>query len=224
MVPLDSSPLISMRLSVVTTVDSKYRSTGRAPKLGVYDASRMALTPLLSSSILIPFGARRRLIPFMDFWRTFSSCSMPRELNMTMAERRLRNSGANECRTFSITLLCAASIWCSGEFSVSPSKNSAPMLLVRMITVLVKSTVRPLESVSLPSSSTCKRIVSTFGCAFSTSSRRTTVYGFFRTASVSCPPSSCPMYPGGAPMSLATECCSWYSLMSMRTRWRSSPS
>lgn len=38
-----------------------------------------------------------------------------------------------------------------------------------------------------------------------------------RTCSVSCPPSSKPTYPGGAPISLATACFSMYSDMSSRT-------
>ena len=65
-----------------------------------------------------------------------------------------------------------------------------PMLLVIMIIVFLKSTVLPCESVIRPSSSTCKRTLNTSGCAFSTSSKRTTEYGFLLTASVSCPPSS----------------------------------
>ena len=36
------------------------------------------------------------------------------------------------------------------------------------------------------------------------SSKSTTEYGFRLTASVSCPPSSYPTYPGGAPISLDT--------------------
>ena len=83
--------------------------------------------------------------------------------------------------------------------------------------VFLKSTVLPWESVIRPSSSTCKSTLNTSGCAFSTSSKRTTEYGFLRTASVSCPPSSYPTYPGGAPISLDTEYFSIYSLMSMRT-------
>ena len=36
-------------------------------------------------------------------------------------------------------------------------------------------------------------------------------------ASVSCPPCSCPTYPGGAPIKRDTACCSMYSDMSKRT-------
>src|SRR5438128_1904961 len=90
------------------------------------------------------------------------------------------------------------------------------MLLVMMMTVFLKSTVRPCPSVSRPSSSTCSSTLNTSGCAFSTSSRSTTQYGRRRTASVSAPPSSYPTYPGGAPISLATECFSPYSPLSIR--------
>ena len=55
------------------------------------------------------------------------------------------------------------------------------------------------------------------GCAFSTSSSKTTQAGRRRTASVSWPPSPYPTYPGGAPTSRATLCGSEYSERSMRT-------
>jgi hypothetical protein len=47
--------------------------------------------------------------------------------------------------------------------------------------------------------------------------RSSTTEQGLRTASVSWPPPRNPTYPGGAPTSLATECGSMYSLMSMRT-------
>ena len=84
-------------------------------------------------------------------------------------------------------------------------------------TVFVKLTVRPCPSVKRPSSSSCNRTLNTSGCAFSISSNNTTLYGRRRTDSVSCPPSSYPMYPGGAPINRLTECFSMYSDMSMRT-------
>ena len=45
-----------------------------------------------------------------------------------------------------------------------------------------------LGSVIRPSSRTCNRTLNTSGCAFSTSSKRTTEYGFLRTASVAVRP------------------------------------
>ena len=52
--------------------------------------------------------------------------------------------------------------------------KSLPMLLVKMMIVFLKSTVRPCPSVILPSSSTWSRTFRTSGCAFSTSSNRST--------------------------------------------------
>ena len=76
--------------------------------------------------------------------------------------------------------------------AAAPAMASEPRLLVITMTVLVKSTVRPCESVSRPSSSTWSRMLKTSGCAFSTSSRSSSEYGLRRTASVSCPASSWP--------------------------------
>ena len=49
-----------------------------------------------------------------------------------------------------------------------------PMFDVMMMTVFRKSTVRPCESVSRPSSRICSRMLNTSGCAFSISSNRIT--------------------------------------------------
>ena len=56
-----------------------------------------------------------------------------------------------------------------------------------MIMLFEKSTVRPCPSVSRPSSRICRRMLNTSEWAFSISSRRTTVYGWRRTASVEKP-------------------------------------
>ena len=61
------------------------------------------------------------------------------------------------------------------------------LLEVMMIMVFLKFTVRPLLSVSLPSSNTCNKILKTSGCAFSISSNSTKLSGLRLTASVSCP-------------------------------------
>ena len=84
--------------------------------------------------------------------------------------------------------------------------------------VFLKSTRLPRESVMKPSSRICSNILNTSGCAFSISSSKTTAYGFLLTFSVSCPPSSYPTYPGGAPINLEIANFSMYSLMSMRIR------
>lgn len=97
------------------------------------------------------------------------------------------------------------------------------MLDVIMITVFLKSTVLPCESVSLPSSRIWRRMLNTSGCAFSISSKRITEYGFLLTFSVSWPPSSKPTYPGGEPTRRDTVCFSIYSLISIRSIAFSSP-
>ncbi len=102
------------------------------------------------------------------------------------------------------------------HFSILSLMISDPMLDVIIMITFLKFTVRPLLSVSLPSSSTCRRRLNRSGCAFSISSRSTTEYGLCLTASVSWPPSSYPIYPGGAPISRETECLSWYSDISIR--------
>ena len=65
-----------------------------------------------------------------------------------------------------------------------------PRLVVMMMTVFLKSTIRPCESVRRPSSSTCSSELKISGWAFSTSSKSTTENGLRRTFSVSWPPSS----------------------------------
>ena len=97
------------------------------------------------------------------------------------------------------------------------SINSEPKFEVNIIIVFLKSTVLPSESVILPSSNTCNKMLNTSGCAFSISSKRTTEYGFLLTASVSWPPSSYPTYPGGATTNLDTENFYIYSVISILT-------
>ena len=57
---------------------------------------------------------------------------------------------------------------------VSFEISRAPTLLVMMMMVLRKSTLRPWESVRRPSSRICRRILKTSGWAFSISSKRMT--------------------------------------------------
>ena len=66
-------------------------------------------------------------------------------------------------------------------------------------------------------------MLNTSPCAFSISSNKITLYGWQRTCSESCPPSSYPTYPGGEPMSLDTLCFSIYSDISTRIIAFSSP-
>ena len=140
-------------------------------------------------------------------------------LKNTISSTLFRNSGLNDARS-----CCITSSFADTEITppiLPSSKLCEPILLVMMITVFLKSTTCPCESVILPSSSTCSKMLNTSGCAFSISSNRITLYGLRLTASVSCPPSSYPTYPGGAPTSRETECFSMYSLMSIRIMFSS---
>src|SRR5918996_1341782 len=101
--------------------------------------------------------------------------------------------------------------------------SRVPRFEVMMITVFLKSTVWPCASVRCPSSRIWSSVLNTSGWAFSISSNRTTENGFRRTASVSCPPSSYPTYPGGEPISRETVCFSMYSDMSSWISASSSP-
>ena len=83
-----------------------------------------------------------------------------------------------------------------------------------MMTVFLKSTTRPWPSVRRPSSRIWRSELKMSGCAFSISSKSTTLNGLRRTFSVSWPPSSKPTNPGGAPNSRETVCFSPYSDMS----------
>jgi alkylation response protein AidB-like acyl-CoA dehydrogenase len=70
--------------------------------------------------------------------------------------------------------------------------SRAPAFVVRMMTTLRKSALRPLLSVSVAWSITWRSRLNTSGCAFSISSRRRTAYGVLRIASVRSPPWSKP--------------------------------
>ena len=142
-------------------------------------------------------------------------------LNMMISSRRFKNSG-RKCPLSSFMTASSHSGLISPLSSIPSSRCAEPRFDVIIMIVFLKSTVLPCESVIRPSSSTCNSTLNTSGCAFSTSSNSTTEYGFLRTASVSCPPSSYPTYPGGAPIKRETEYFSIYSLISRRTMLDSS--
>ena len=146
--------------------------------------------------------------------------------NTMISSSLLRNSGRYFAPSSRLTSACT--FWYVLPAPLSPWSMDRkiawePTLEVMMSMALVKSTVLPFESVSRPSSSTWSKMLKTSGCAFSISSRRTSVCGLRRTASVSCPPSAKPTYPGGGPTSLDTAKDSMYSLMSIRTMLFSAP-
>lgn len=76
--------------------------------------------------------------------------------------------------------------WSDREFSQEMSLNA-------LMTVFLKDTTLPCESVRRPSSKTCRNKVVNSRAAFSISSIKTIEYGRRRTHSVSWPPSSCPV-------------------------------
>jgi hypothetical protein len=91
-------------------------------------------------------------------------------------------------QTFSTRRLRVTSFVSLFEF-----KCSAPKFEVMMMKVFLKSTVRPKPSVRIPSSRTWSNTSNTEISAFSTSSKRMTLYGCLRIFSVSCPPRSWPI-------------------------------
>ena len=90
----------------------------------------------------------------------------------------------------------------------------APTLEVIIIMALRKSTFAPLASESCPSSRIWSKMLNVSGWAFSISSKTTIEYGRLRIASVNCPASSYPTYPGGDPTKRAMLCRSINSDMS----------
>ena len=135
--------------------------------------------------------------------------------NTTISSTRAINSG----RKKPSSALSAFSFDASACVFPKPSRfslRSLPAFEVITIMVFSKFTVLPCASVILPSSRICSSTFSTSGWAFSISSNSTTEYGFLRTFSVSCPASSYPTYPGGAPIMRETECFSINSDISRR--------
>ena len=114
-----------------------------------------------------------------------SSCESGRKV--VMQSMRPRSSAGNACRRIRFVRSCALpGVKPTPFFTDSP----LPRLEVMTIMVFLKSTVRPRESVRMPSSSICSSSPVTSRCAFSSSSSSTTLYGLRRTFSVSVPPSS----------------------------------
>ncbi len=100
----------------------------------------------------------------------FSSVS---RLKWTISSTRLMNSGRR--KLWSAFMVRAS----SSSFTEWPKPTvlsfwSLPALEVMMMTVFSKLTVRPWESVTLPSSRIWSSTFSTSGCAFSISSNRMT--------------------------------------------------
>ena len=126
----------------------------------------------------MPLAAAMRSMPFScrpTIWRI--SCSVS-GVNMMISSMRLRNSGRmvffSRSSTSAFVSATTRSRFSSVSFSKLSRMSDEPMLLVIMMIVFLKFTVRPLLSVRRPSSSTCSSTLKTSGCAFSISSKRTT--------------------------------------------------
>ena len=110
-------------------------------------------------------------------------------LKHTTSSTRLRNSGLRK----SLRAFIVRSRFMSLKEPPKPTLPDLvllPALVVMMMIVFSKFTVRPCASVMRPSSRIWSRMFITSGCAFSISSKSTTLYGLRRIFSVSCPASS----------------------------------
>mmetsp|Transcript_47369 Transcript_47369/g.101108 ORF Transcript_47369/g.101108 Transcript_47369/m.101108 type:complete len:252 (+) Transcript_47369:268-1023(+) len=171
------------------------RRSGLAPNLGEKPSATSNSRNLDVSSSFTSISSQRRCsCATMSLATSITSSRASAEKTMISSSlfknsgrKRSPNSRLTARRMFVYALLSAVA---AGAVSASFRMVRDPMLEVRMSIALVKSTVRPLLSVSLPSSRTCRRMLKTSGCAFSTSSIRMSVCGVRRTASVSCPPAS----------------------------------
>src|SRR3954452_13116969 len=165
------------------------RRSGRAPNCGSNPRSASQLTASGVNSTSMPWARSRRRVSLSNRSVIRSSWVVSSCWNTTISSIRLRNSGRNASCRRRITWSRRSALAASAVLLPNPSgprrptMSSDPRLLVMMITVLRKSTVRPCESVSRPSSSTCNRVLKTSGWAFSISSKSTTEYGRRRTAS-----------------------------------------
>ena len=109
---------------------------------------------------------------------------------------RFRNSGRKERLSSSVTFsFIFVYVTASSRAAMNPiptplAMSRVPRFEVMMMIVFLKSTWWPCASVRWPSSRICSSVLNTSGCAFSISSKSTTLNGLRRTASVSWPPSS----------------------------------
>mmetsp|Transcript_11866 Transcript_11866/g.29373 ORF Transcript_11866/g.29373 Transcript_11866/m.29373 type:complete len:209 (+) Transcript_11866:438-1064(+) len=182
-------PWISCRASGLSRCCRTARRTGRAPYAGSYPASAIQPIACLDARRCSPCSASRAPTLLTSSAAICAICARCKRLKSTIWSMRLTNSGAKALAISAFTCGRASS---AGAPSGSAASCAAPRLDVSTSSVLRKSTRFPCESVSCPSSITCKRSVDTSRCAFSNSSKSTMAYGRRRTASVSCPPSSYP--------------------------------
>ena len=141
-------------------------------------------TALPLSSTVISRSERRLFKSSMRRRMIFPMLSFVNGLNMMISSSLFKNSG-RKCPLNSPMTASSHAGLMSPLSSIPSNRCAEPRFDVIMMIVFLKSTVLPCESVIRPSSSTCNSTLNTSGCAFSTSSKRTTEYGFLRTASVS---------------------------------------
>jgi len=118
----------------------------------------------------------------MNFSTMVSMTAGVSDPKVTMASRRLRNSGLNTrssaalARDAAVLRRASSSGPAAWPKPIDAADSSRePALEVMISTTCRKSALRPLLSVSVAWSITCSRMLNTSWCAFSISSRRTTL-------------------------------------------------
>ena len=167
------SPDSNFLESSFTTFRWITRFIGRAPKSGsnpilAIVSIAWSLTSKVISLDSIFSITRSSWILTMD-----SIASEDNGLKVMISSIRLINSGLRCFLSAEMISFSMDSIW-DGEFASASIHKWLPRLLVIIITVFLKSTIRPWPSVNLPSSRTWRRVLNTSGCAFSISSSSTT--------------------------------------------------
>mmetsp|Transcript_72462 Transcript_72462/g.114921 ORF Transcript_72462/g.114921 Transcript_72462/m.114921 type:complete len:211 (-) Transcript_72462:2068-2700(-) len=164
-----------MVLNLDTRCRSRYRFKGRAPSSGSCASFKTKSTAASVTCIVTSSSSKR--------FRTSASCSRTtcrrrgpvNGWKTTMSSRRFNSSGRKVLR-----MLCSTNPLALSSSSALPLlrariKCSEPRLEVKITTQLLQSTVRPCESVMRPSSNSWSSTLSTCGCAFSISSKSTTL-------------------------------------------------
>eukprot|EP00955_Chlamydomonas_euryale_P106384 365702-Chlamydomonas_euryale.AAC.14 len=172
-----SAPDTTMRLRSVITCCSSQRRSGRAPYAGSYAAAVACASAASESARLMFFGCKRLPSSATSRRAMPPSWAALRGSNTTMSSSRLRNSGRKKVRTADSTWARAAARAAGSSAlpdAASASSASLPRFDVMMTIVLAKFTVRPLASVTRPSSRMDSSTLKTSACAFSTSSNSST--------------------------------------------------
>mmetsp|Transcript_55110 Transcript_55110/g.162015 ORF Transcript_55110/g.162015 Transcript_55110/m.162015 type:complete len:236 (-) Transcript_55110:2072-2779(-) len=174
--PSGSSPERIMWLRRETRWRSSQRLIGRAPSSGSWDSWRTRSTASSVSSSAMSSSSRRRSTSFSCRRTTWRSTSPLSGLKTMTSSRRFRSSGLSVRRMTAMVFSFACSISAGEDFlAATRSMCSAPRLDVMSTMQCLQSITWPWESVMRPSSSSWRRTLSTCGCAFSISSKSTTL-------------------------------------------------